>query len=73
MKVGDLVEVVNHFEGGWATGFVLAGQEEDDRGRPVRRRVQRISDGAVLPFQFPAREVRQHRSLGWDLGGEFVV
>jgi hypothetical protein len=47
------VEVRNRYDGGWAGGFQVAEQT------PSGYRLRRLSDGAVLPEEFPAEDVRQ--------------
>ena len=49
---GTRVEVVNRFTASWSRGFVVAAVLEDGY------RVERLSDGSVLPVVFPAGDVR---------------
>lgn len=59
MKVGTPIEVRSRFDGSWTGGFVLEAEERDENGRIVGRRVQRLSDGMVLPMVFEVRDVRR--------------
>lgn len=59
---GTRVEVRNHFDQSWSSGFEVAGHE--DGGYLVLRR----SDGTVLPRTFDRAEVRRSRkaaSMWW--------
>jgi hypothetical protein len=58
VKPGVSVEVFSKFDGSWLRGFELAGEEHDEQGRVIARRVRRVSDRTVLPQSFPAKEVR---------------
>ena len=63
MERGTPVEVFNHFDNSWVTGFQLVQEERDENGRVLARVVRRRSDHAVLPRRFPAEEVRRVRSF----------
>ena len=52
MQLHVPVEVRNHYDGGWAEGFQVVEE------RPTGYRVQRLSDGAVLPEELPTEDVR---------------
>jgi hypothetical protein len=52
---GDLVEVQNHFDGGWSRGFEVVDVLTGMGSR--RYRIKRISDGVVLPRLFVEDEV----------------
>ncbi len=56
MEPGTKVEVMSRFDGSWSRGFVVAEALDDGRYR-----VRRISDGAVLPTEFEADELRRER------------
>jgi hypothetical protein len=58
---GDRVEVRSRFDGHWARGFVIASKGPDGY------RVQRVSDGSVLPAVFSEEEIRpeRHRQGMW--------
>ena len=47
------VEVRNRFDGRWNEGFRVVEE------RPSGVRLQRLSDGAVLPEEIPAEAVRE--------------
>jgi len=47
------VEVRNRFDGEWNEGFRVVEE------RPSGVRLERLSDGVVLPEEFPTRDVRQ--------------
>jgi hypothetical protein len=52
MRLHVPVEVRNHYDGRWDEGFEVVAE------RPSGLRLRRLSDGAVLPVEFPADEVR---------------
>jgi hypothetical protein len=52
MQLHAPVEVRNHYDGGWAQRFRVVEE------RPGGFRVQRLSDGAVLPEELPTEDVR---------------
>jgi hypothetical protein len=52
---GTPVEVRNRFTAGWAAGFVI---ERACRNASGRYRLRRVSDGAVLPAEFSAEDLR---------------
>lgn len=56
LRKGTKVEVRNRFDGSWAHGFEVAGEED---GRYL---VMRLSDGEVLPVPFAEDEVRRERT-----------
>ena len=66
MQPGTRIEVRSRFDRRWSRGFEVA---EELGGHPdPRYRVRRRSDGAVLPAEFDAEEVRTEkrgRSLWW--------
>jgi hypothetical protein len=47
------VEVRNRYDRRWAEGFRVVEE------RPSGVRLQRLSDGAVLPGEFPTEDVRE--------------
>lgn len=47
------VRVRNRFDGAWCAGFEVAGVVAGDEGRPPSYQLRRLSDGTVLPAQFP--------------------
>jgi hypothetical protein len=47
--------VRTHFDGRWVGGFEIADVRED------RYLLRRRSDGATLPVEFPAHEIRSRR------------
>jgi hypothetical protein len=51
---GTAVEVRNHFDGAWVSGFVVEATEPGSESYRVRRR----SDQAVLPAVFGSDELR---------------
>ncbi|MCC7077845.1 MAG: hypothetical protein IT198_12025 [Acidimicrobiia bacterium] len=68
MKAGTKVEVRSQFDHAWASGFVV--EETIGEGEAVvAYRVRRLSDGMVLPREFPREEVRRERKGGmWWAG-----
>jgi hypothetical protein len=54
---GTPVEARNHFDGTWATGFVVESREHDSDSYRLRRR----SDQSVLPARFAPHELRPAR------------
>jgi len=52
MPPGTRVEVRSRFDATWASGFVVADAQ------PTGYFVRRVSDGAVLPSQFVADDLR---------------
>jgi hypothetical protein len=52
---GTPVAVRTRFTARWAEGFVV---EAPERRRPLRYRLRRVSDNAVLPASFAAEDVR---------------
>jgi hypothetical protein len=65
MTPGTRVEVRSRFDSRWSRGFEVA--EQTDATDP-RYRIRRRSDGAVLPSDFAAEEVRTEkrgRSMWW--------
>ncbi len=53
MHSGVPVEVRRRYDGGWSHGFEIAEQTGG------AYRVRRLSDGVVLPAEFPPEDVRQ--------------
>jgi hypothetical protein len=53
MRTHHPVEVRNRFDGEWNEGFQIIEE------RPSGYRLQRLSDGAVLPEEFPTQDVRE--------------
>jgi hypothetical protein len=51
---GTPVEARNHFDGRWASGFVVEAREPESDSYRLRRR----SDQAVLPIPFGSDELR---------------
>jgi hypothetical protein len=49
------VEVRNHFDGSWSSGFEVAEVTEEGY------RIRRASDGSVLPTEFATADVRKER------------
>jgi hypothetical protein len=54
MHSGVPVEVRRRYDGGWSLGFEIAEQTA-----PGGYLVRRLSDGVVLPAEFPPEDVRQ--------------
>ena len=52
MQLHVPVEVRNRYDGRWGEGFLIVEE------RPTGCRLQRLSDGAVLPEDFPRDQVR---------------
>ena len=52
MQLHGAVEVRNRYDGRWAEGFEVVEE------RPSGYRLQRLSDGSVLPVEFPTEDVR---------------
>ncbi len=52
MDEHDKVEVRNHYDGRWDEGFEVVEEH------PSGVRLRRLSDGAVMPVEFPTDEVR---------------
>lgn len=50
LRPGDTVEVRNRFDGRWSSGFRVEAVMADEE--TCRYRVQRVSDGHVLPLVF---------------------
>jgi hypothetical protein len=64
---GTRIEVRSRFDSRWSRGFEVAEQLEPGLAEP-RYLVRRRSDGAVLPAEFAAEEVRSEkrgRSMWW--------
>lgn len=57
------LEVWCDYVGRWIDGFRLVEIREDDDGSE-RYVVRRLSDGAVLPVPFTARDVRASSAVG---------
>lgn len=58
---GARVEVRNHFDGHWASGFEVERQHESsDDGRALYI-LRRLSDGSILPFAFDEGDVAPER------------
>jgi hypothetical protein len=55
MRLHVPAEVRNHYDGRWDEGFEVVEE------RPTGLRLRRLSDGAVLPAEFPTNEVRPTR------------
>lgn len=53
LSAGDKVEVRRKFDAQWAQGFEVA--ETTANGFRLRR----LSDGEILPVEFPERDVRK--------------
>jgi hypothetical protein len=47
------MEVRNRYDGSWAEGFRVVEE------RPSGVRLERLSDGVVLPEEFPTEDVRE--------------
>jgi hypothetical protein len=56
VRVGDHVEVRNHFDGTWSRGFEVTDILPAMGAH--RYRIRRVSDGAVLPRLFAEEVVR---------------
>jgi hypothetical protein len=54
--LGAKVQVRCRFDGRWVSGFVASAVSNDAEQASVR--VQRLSDGSVLPYVFTTDEVR---------------
>ncbi len=53
LRAGDKVEVRRKFDAQWAKGFEVAETTADGV------RLRRLSDGEILPVEFPERDVRK--------------
>jgi hypothetical protein len=53
LSAGDKVEVRRKFDAQWAKGFEVAEATENGF------RVRRVSDGEILPVEFPERDLRK--------------
>ena len=59
LPVGTPVQVRNHFERTWSSGFEVANV----RTAGASYRVRRVSDDAVLPGSFGAEDLRPENGL----------
>ena len=53
LSAGDRVEVRRRFDAQWAKGFEVAEATENGF------RIRRLSDGEILPVEFPERDLRK--------------
>lgn len=60
MRVGTHVEVRNRFDARWSRGFEIV-ETVPSPTNGARYRVRRRSDGAVLPAEFEADDLREER------------
>jgi hypothetical protein len=60
LSPGEKVEVRRRFDAQWARGFEVV--EVNDGGVRVRR----LSDGEVLPVEFPVNDIRRARKRAND-------
>ena len=56
IEVGTSIEVRARFDGRWCAGFEVADLVDADAS-PVRYRVRRTSDGAILPVLLAADDI----------------
>ena len=61
IEAGTSIEVRARFDGRWCAGFEVADLVEADAS-PVRYRVRRTSDGAILPVLFAAADIHSTRA-----------
>ena len=60
LRPGTKVDVRTGFDRSWASGFTI--EERTASGYRLRR----VSDGSVLPLEFPFDDVRrEHKPLWW--------